>query len=79
MTPSGLTDWNVSGEEAIQRYRVTHGQFVPAMFVRMLKLPEAVRKKYDVSSLQRVVHAAAPCPVDIKKQMIDWWGPIVDE
>ncbi len=65
--------------EAIQRYRVTHGQFVPAMFVRMLKLPEAVRKKYDVSSLQRVVHAAAPCPVDIKKQMIDWWGPIVDE
>ena len=56
-----------------------HGQFVPAMFTRMLKLPEAVRDSYDVSSLQRVVHAAAPCPVDIKKQMIDWWGPIVDE
>src|SRR5271154_2401935 len=64
---------------AIQRYGVTHGQFVPAMFVRILKLPEAVRNSYDVSSLQRVVHAAAPCPVDIKKQMIDWWGPIVDE
>jgi fatty-acyl-CoA synthase len=65
--------------EYIQRYGITHGQFVPAMFVRMLKLPEAVRKSYDVSSLRRVVHAAAPCPVDIKKQMIQWWGPIVDE
>jgi long-chain acyl-CoA synthetase len=65
--------------ECIQRYRVTHGQFVPAMFVRMLKLPHSVRDSYDVSSLLRVVHAAAPCPVDIKRQMIDWWGPIVDE
>lgn len=68
-----------SALDAIGRYRVTHGQFVPAMFVRMLKMPEAVRNSYDMSSLQRVVHAAAPCPVDIKKQMIDWWGPIVDE
>ena len=49
------------------------------MFVRMLKLPEAVRNSFDVSSLHRVVHAAAPCPVDIKKQMIDWWGPKIDE
>jgi fatty-acyl-CoA synthase len=65
--------------EAIQRYGVTHGQFVPAMFTRMLKLPESVRLSYDVSSLRRVIHAAAPCPVEIKKQMIDWWGPIVDE
>ena len=65
--------------EAIQKHRVTHGQFVPVMFTRMLKLPEGVRKAYDVSSLQRVMHAAAPCPVEIKKQMIDWWGPIVDE
>ncbi|OBI51976.1 fatty-acid--CoA ligase FadD4 [Mycobacterium sp. E796] len=64
---------------AIERYRVTHAQFVPAMFVRMLKLPESVRRSYDVSSLRRVVHAAAPCPVDIKRQMIDWWGPIIDE
>jgi fatty-acyl-CoA synthase len=63
----------------IQRYGVTHGQFVPAMFVRMLKMPEAVRNSYDVTSLRRVVHAAAPCPVEIKKQMIQWWGPIVDE
>jgi len=65
--------------DAIQRYRVTHGQFVPAMFTRMLKLPNSVRNSYDVSSLKRVIHAAAPCPVDVKKQMIDWWGPIVDE
>jgi long-chain acyl-CoA synthetase len=68
-----------SALECIQRYGITHGQFVPAMFVRMLKLPDAVRNSYDVSSLQRVVHAAAPCPVDIKKQMIQWWGPIIDE
>lgn len=65
--------------DAIQRYRVTHGQFVPVMFTRMLKLPQSVRESYDVSSLERVMHAAAPCPVEIKKQMIDWWGPIVDE
>jgi fatty-acyl-CoA synthase len=65
--------------DAIQRYRVTHGQFVPAMFTRMLKLPESVRNSYDISSLKRVMHAAAPCPVQIKKQMMDWWGPIVDE
>lgn len=64
---------------AIQRYGVTHGQFVPAMFVRMLKLPETIRRAYDVSTLQRVVHAAAPCPVDIKNRMIQWWGPIIDE
>ncbi|CAM4439311.1 Long-chain-fatty-acid--CoA ligase FadD13 [Mycobacterium basiliense] len=65
--------------DAIQRYRVTHGQFVPAMFTRMLKLPESVRQSYDISSLKRVMHAAAPCPVEIKKQMMDWWGPIIDE
>lgn len=65
--------------EAIERYRVTHAQFVPTMFVRMLKLPASVRASYDVSSLRRVVHAAAPCPPEIKRQMIDWWGPIIDE
>ena len=65
--------------DAIQKHRVTHGQFVPVMFTRMLKLPQSVRDSYDVTSLQRVMHAAAPCPVEIKKQMIDWWGPIVDE
>ena len=65
--------------DCIQRHGVTHGQFVPVMFVRMLKLPETVRDSYDLSSLKRVIHAAAPCPVEIKQQMIDWWGPIVDE
>ncbi len=69
----------VGALEAIERHRVTHGQFVPTMFVRMLKLPAAVRDRYDVSSLRRVLHAAAPCPPEIKRQMIDWWGPIVDE
>ncbi|MGV0810863.1 fatty-acid--CoA ligase FadD4 [Mycolicibacterium boenickei] len=65
--------------DAIQKHKVTQGQFVPVMFTRMLKLPESVRNSYDMSSLRRVMHAAAPCPVEIKKQMIDWWGPIVDE
>ncbi|OBH56678.1 fatty-acid--CoA ligase FadD4 [Mycobacterium sp. E2479] len=65
--------------EAIQRHGVTHAQFVPTMFVRMLRLPDETRMRYDLSTLRRVVHAAAPCPPEIKRQMIDWWGPIVDE
>ncbi len=65
--------------ELIQRHQVTHIQVVPTMFVRMLKLPEEVRARYDVSSLQCVVHAAAPCPVALKEQMIEWWGPIIHE
>lgn len=65
--------------DAIQRHHVTHGQFVPVMFTRILKLPQDVRNSYDLSSLKRVMHAAAPCPVEIKKALIDWWGPIVDE
>lgn len=65
--------------EYIERYRVTYSQWVPTMFVRMLKLPPAVRAQYDVSSLQVAVHAAAPCPVEVKRQMIEWWGPIVSE
>ena len=69
----------VQALELIQRYRVTHSLLVPTMFVRMLKLPEEDRAKYDVSSLQQVIHAAAPCPVDIKRRMIEWWGPIVSE
>ncbi|HEX6392868.1 MAG TPA: acyl-CoA synthetase [Acidimicrobiales bacterium] len=63
----------------IELHRVTHAQFVPTMFVRMLKLPEQVRAKYDVSSLRCVLHAAAPCPVDVKHQMMDWFGPIIHE
>jgi long-chain acyl-CoA synthetase len=63
----------------IEKYRVTHGQFVPTMFGRMLKLPADVRSKYDLSSLRYAVHAAAPCPQEVKRQMIEWWGPIVHE
>lgn len=63
----------------IETHRVTHAQFVPTMFVRMLKLPAAVRSSYDVSSLRCVIHAAAPCPVGVKRQMMDWFGPIIHE
>ena len=63
----------------IEKHRVTHAQFVPTMFVRMLKLPKAVRESYDVSSLRWVVHAAAPCPVDVKQAMFEWLGPIIYE
>ena len=65
--------------EQIERYGVTFAQFVPTHFVRLLRLPEAKRAAHDISSLTRVVHAAAPCPVPVKQQMIDWLGPIVDE
>lgn len=64
---------------AIERYKVNNSQWVPIMFVRLLRLPEEVRNKYDLSCLKRALHAAAPCPVDVKRQMIDWWGPIISE
>jgi long-chain acyl-CoA synthetase len=64
---------------AIDTYRVTHALFVPTHFVRMLNLPPAVRATYDVSSLQRVVHSAAPCPPHVKRAMIEWFGPLIDE
>jgi long-chain acyl-CoA synthetase len=63
----------------IERYRVTAVQVVPTMFVRLLKLPADVRARYDVSSLRCVIHAAAPCPVPVKEQMIDWFGPVIHE
>jgi long-chain acyl-CoA synthetase len=63
----------------IEQFRVTHVQFVPTMFVRLLKLAPEVRARYDLSSLRRVVHAAAPCPVEVKRAIIEWLGPIVDE
>ena len=63
----------------VPKYRITHSQLVPTMFSRMLKLPEAARKKHDLSSLEIAIHAAAPCPVQVKEQMIAWWGPIIDE
>ncbi|ACJ00071.1 acyl-CoA synthetase [Rhodospirillum centenum] len=63
----------------IERHRITHLYLVPTMFVRLLKLPEAVRRRYDVSSLRFVLHAAAPCPPDVKRAMIAWWGPVINE
>lgn len=64
---------------AVETYRVSHSQLVPTMFWRMLKLPESSRRRYDLSSLEVAIHAAAPCPVPVKEQMIAWWGPIIHE
>jgi long-chain acyl-CoA synthetase len=65
--------------ELIDRYRVTNSHMVPTQFHRLLALPEDVKAKYDVSSLRHMVHAAAPCPPDVKRRMIEWWGPVIDE
>ena len=65
--------------QAIEKYKVTHSQWVPTMFVRFLKMDKALRENYDVSSLEVAIHAAAPCPIAVKEQMIDWWGPIIYE
>ncbi|MBR1148241.1 acyl-CoA synthetase [Bradyrhizobium sp. AUGA SZCCT0431] len=63
----------------VEKYKATQSQLVPTMFVRMLKLPEEVRTRYDVSTLKVAIHAAAPCPIDVKAKMIEWWGPILIE
>ncbi len=63
----------------VERHKVTHCQMVPVMFSRLLRLPEEVRARYDTSSLECIVHAAAPCPVHVKQAMIDWLGPIITE
>jgi long-chain acyl-CoA synthetase len=65
--------------ELIEKHRVTHSQWVPTMFVRMLKLAEQERARRDLSSLQVAIHAAAPCPVPVKESMIEWWGPVIHE
>ena len=65
--------------ETIEKYKVTDSQWVPTHFVRMLKLDPEVRTRYDLSSHRRALHAAAPCPVPIKREMIEWWGPIINE
>ena len=65
--------------QLIEQYQVTHSQLVPTMFSRMLKLPAEERERFDLSSLETAVHAAAPCPVQVKEAMIDWWGPIIHE
>jgi acyl-CoA synthetase (AMP-forming)/AMP-acid ligase II len=64
---------------AIERHRITHLQLVPTHMVRLLKLPEEERSRFDLSSVQMVIHAAAPCPVEVKQRMLDWLGPIVHE
>ncbi len=71
-TPDGML-------ELIERYRVTNSHMVPTQFHRLLALPDEVKARYDVSSLRHMVHAAAPCPPDIKRRMIEWWGPVIDE
>jgi long-chain acyl-CoA synthetase len=63
----------------IEEHRVTHSQWVPIMFNRLLKLPQAVREAYDLSSMQFAIHAAAPCPIEVKEKMIAWWGEIIVE
>jgi long-chain acyl-CoA synthetase len=63
----------------IDRYKVTNTHMVPTQFVRLLALPDDVKAKYDVSSLRHMVHAAAPCPPDVKRRMLEWWGPVIDE
>ena len=63
----------------IEKYRITFMQMVPTMFIRLLALPEDVQNRYDLSSLEKIVHAAAPCPVEVKRQMIEWLGPIIYE
>lgn len=65
--------------EAIERYGITHSQWVPTHFIRMLKLPDEARARRDLSSLKVAIHAAAPCPVPVKRAMIDWWGPVIHE
>jgi acyl-CoA synthetase (AMP-forming)/AMP-acid ligase II len=65
--------------QLIERYHITTTQVVPTMFVRLLKLDPEVRARFDVSSLRSVIHAAAPCPIPIKQQMIEWFGPVIHE
>ena len=65
--------------QLVERYRVTHCQMVPTMFSRLLRLPDDVRQRYDLASLEGIVHAAAPCPIPVKKAMIEWLGPIITE
>jgi long-chain acyl-CoA synthetase len=64
---------------AIERHRVTTTHMVPTQFHRLLALPEDVKRRYDVSSLRHVIHAAAPCPVEVKRGMLEWWGPVIYE
>jgi long-chain acyl-CoA synthetase len=75
-----MDKWTAEGMlELIDRYNVTTSHMVPTQFHRLLALPDEVRHRYDLRSLRHMIHAAAPCPVDTKHKMIDWWGPVIDE
>ena len=75
-----MNRWNAAETlELIERHGVTHSHMVPTMFHRLLQLPEDVRQRHDLSSLRHVVHAAAPCPVETKLRMLDWWGECIWE
>lgn len=65
--------------QLIEKHRITHMHMVPTMFVRLLRLPDEVKTRYDLSSLRFVVHGAAPCPIEVKQAMIRWWGPVINE
>ena len=65
--------------QLIDQYKITHVHMVPTMFIRLLRLPDEVKRKYDLSSLKVVIHGAAPCPADVKRKMIEWWGPVIVE
>ncbi|KOF54230.1 acyl-CoA synthetase [Achromobacter sp. DMS1] len=65
--------------QTVEKYRVTHGQWVPTMFSRLLRLAPSERNRYDLSSMRYAIHAAAPCPIELKERMIEWWGPILYE
>ena len=77
---STWTRWDAEQALAcVERYRVTSTHMVPTQFKRMLSLPEETRGRYDLSSMRWLLHAAAPCPVPLKRAMLDWWGPLVYE
>lgn len=75
-----MDKWTPEGAlELMQKYKVTHSHMVPTQFHRLLALPAEVKKKYDLSSLRHMIHAAAPCPIDVKRGMLEWWGPVIFE
>jgi long-chain acyl-CoA synthetase len=75
-----MDKWTPEGcLQAVQQYRTTTTHMVPTQFHRLLALPDAVKQQYDVSSWRHVIHAAAPCPVDVKRRMLEWWGPVIYE
>jgi long-chain acyl-CoA synthetase len=75
-----MDKWSAEGMlQLIERYHVTSSHMVPTQFYRLLALPEDVKQRFDLSSLRHMIHAAAPCPIDVKRRMIEWWGPVIDE